>query len=155
MALKPDRYIVETEVVYRCNDVHVAGNILCYSTAASGGGLQVEGFVQLAVNPSGLKPAGLSLAKMVNKDQTQVHRNFHNNEQIVGENVPLVRRGYVVTNMVTGTPTVGATAYVTTSGVATPTLSTTGGLVATPPVGEFQSILDEDNYCKLYVKLPA
>jgi hypothetical protein len=141
MAIKPDRLINETDISLVCNDVHEKGTVLIYGPAASG-------------SPSGYKVAGLSLANFVDIDQTRVHRNFHKDEQVIGEKAPLLRKGYVVTNKVTGSPTVGDKAYLTVSGLLTPTVSAGGGEVATPRVGTFAGAKDENGYVKVYVELP-
>lgn len=158
MALKGDRNVIETDISNVCNDVVAQqGLVLCYGNPGSGSAMVDvnQGTVTLAANPSGKVPAGLSLATFVNIDQTRQHRNFHKSEQVVGEKAPLVTRGWVVTDQVTGAPTVGATAYLTANGVLTPTVSATGGVAATPKVGIFKSVLDESGFAKVEVSLPA
>lgn len=156
MALKPDRNILETDISLVCNDVHEKGKVLVYGTAASGAGVVEPGVCSLVSNPSGYKVAGLSLANFVNIDQTRYHRNFHKDEQVIGEKAPLLRKGYVVTDQIaSGTsPTAGSKAYLTSNGQLTPTVSATGGEVATPPVGEFATSKDENGYAKVYIELP-
>ncbi len=155
MAIKPDRLINETDISLVCNDVHEKGTVLIYGTAASGTGIETPGLCSyLSGSPSGYKVAGLSLANFVDIDQTRVHRNFHKDEQVIGEKAPLLRKGYVVTNKVTGSPTVGDKAYLTVSGLLTPTVSASGGEVATPRVGTFAGAKDENGYVKVYVELP-
>jgi hypothetical protein len=158
MALKGDRLIVETDISNVCNDVvSQQGLVLCYGNAGSGNAMVDgnQGTVTLAASPSGKVPAGLILATFVNIDQTRQHRNFHKSEQVIGEKAPLLTKGWVVTDQVTGTPTVGATAYLTANGVLTPTVSATGGIAATPKVGIFKSILDEAGFAKVEVNLPV
>lgn len=156
MAIKPDRLIDVTEIALVCNDVHEKGQVLVYGTAASGAGIVTPGVASLASNPSGYKVAGLSLANFVDIDQTRYHRNFHKDEQVIGEKVPLLRKGYVVTNMIASgtTPTAGSKAYLTTDGKLTPTVNPTGGETATPKVGEFATGKDENGYAKVYIELP-
>lgn len=156
MALKPDRNILETDISLVCNDVHEKGKVLVYGAAASGAGVVEPGVCSLVSNPSGYKVAGLSLANFVNIDQTRYHRNFHKDEQVIGEKAPLLRKGYVVTDQIaSGTsPTAGSKAYLTSNGQLTPTVSATGGEVATPPVGEFATSKDENGYAKVYIELP-
>jgi len=156
MAIKPDRLINETDISLVCNDVHEKGQVLVYGTAASGAGIVTAGVASLVTNPSGYKVAGLSLANFVNIDETRYHRNFHKDEQVIGEKVPLLRKGYIVTDQIASgaVPTPGAKAYLTTSGKLTPTVSATGGEVATPKVGEFATSKDENGYAKVYIELP-
>lgn len=153
MALRADRQVLETDISNILNDVADEGEIVCYKTSGSGNALgENANIVSLYADPSGKVPAGLLLNKFVNIDQTVRHRNFHNGEQIIGEKAPLMRKGWVVTNELSGTPTVGATAYLTANGQTT---VTNGGLAATPKVGQYMSIKDEDGYAKLYLDLPV
>lgn len=157
MAIKPDRLINETDISLVCSDVHEKGAILVYGTAASGIGIATPGVASLVSNPSGYKVAGLSLANFVNIDQTRYHRNFHKDEQVIGEKAPLLRKGYVVTNMIVASPGTinpGANAYVSTDGKLTATVSATGGEVATPKVGTWATSKDENGYAKVYIELP-
>ena len=157
MALKPDRNILETDISLVCNDVHSKGAVLVYGTSASGVGIETPGVASLVSNPSGYKVAGLSLANFVDIDQTRYHRNFHKDEQVIGEKAPLLRKGYVVTDMIVASPgtiNAGANAYLSTDGKLTATVSATGGEVATPKVGTFASKKDENGYAKVYIELP-
>jgi hypothetical protein len=156
MALKGERKVIEDEINLTCESVAEAGTVLCYKTAGSGvatGDRQNE--ADLYANPSGKVPAAMLMVNVVSVDETRYHRNFHNLESLVGEPAYMARKGRFVTNKVTGTPTVGATAYLTASGVLTPTLSTTGGLVATPKVGQFSGVLDENGYASVDINLPV
>lgn len=156
MALRGYRYIEMTDTSCTLNDVAVPGDVLCYSTFGSGIALgDSAGVTQLAATPSGLKVHGVLLQNFVNIDQTLYHRNFHKDEQVIGEKANVLRRGWVTTNQVTGSPTRGDKAYLTTNGDVTPTVSNTGGIAATPYVGEFGGKIDEDGYVKLFVNLPT
>lgn len=159
MALLGDRLTVETDTTNICNSVvPTQGACLMYSTPGSGSSMNDlnQGVVQLtSASASGLVPAGLILATVVSIDQTRQHRNYHKDEQVIGEKVPLLTKGWVVTDQVIGAPTVGSYAYVgAISGMLTPTLSATGGLAATPKVGIFKSIVDENGFVKVEVNLP-
>lgn len=156
MALRGNRHVEATDISCILNDVAAPGVTLCWSTAGSGVALGDDaGYTTLASDPSGLKVHGVLLQNFVNIDQTTRHRNFHKDEQVIGEKANVLRRGWVVTDKVTGTPTKGDKAYLTTNGVVTPTISTTGGLVATPLVGEFGGLKDENGFIKLHVNLPT
>lgn len=156
MALKPDRNVLETDISLVCNDVVEKGTILVYSTAASGVGIYTPGVATVVSNPSGYKVAGVTLANFVNIDQTRYHRNWHKDEQVLGEKAPLIRKGFVVTNMIVASPgtiTAGAKAYLSTDGKLTATVSATGGEVATPLVGTFATSKDENGYAKVFINL--
>jgi hypothetical protein len=160
MALKGDRYEGTTDVSFFMNDASAAkGGIAVLSTGGSGVALDqskaLVTYAATAVAASGSIPIGLLLNDMVNIDQTRQHINFHKNEVQKGGKVTLLTQGWVLTNMVTGTPTAGAPAYLTSEGKVTATVSATGGVVATPPVGRFMSTKDEDGYAKVSVNLPA
>ena len=157
MALRGDRLIIETDITNVLNDVAVPGDVLCYKTAGSGVALgDTSGVVQLAANPSGLKPVGILLNNFVTLDQTRYHKNFQRDEMVIGDKCTVLRKGWVITNQVTGVPTgKGDKAYLTTNGDLTPTVSTTGGVAATPLVGEFQGLVDENGYVKVEVNLPG
>ncbi|MBY0525594.1 MAG: hypothetical protein K2R98_19470 [Gemmataceae bacterium] len=157
MALKGDRHIVQTEISFSLSDVAERGVVVMYSVAGSGHALaDAAGTVTLlAANSSGNKPAGLLLNDFVSIDQTVTHRNWHKDVQVLGERATLLRKGWVVSNKITGTPTLGATAYVAASGLMTPSKHATGGEAMTPKCGEFMGIKDEDGYCKVAIELPA
>lgn len=156
MALKGDRYEGMTDVSFFMNDTSAAkGGIAVLSTGGSGVALdQSKALVTYAASASGNVPVGLLLNDMVNIDQTRQHINFHKNEVQKGGKVTLLTKGWVVTDMITGTPAAGNPAYLTAAGKLTPTKSATGGVVATPPVGRFLSSEDEDGYAKVAIDLP-
>lgn len=156
MALRPDRDIQHWDINFVNNDVCAEGAILCYSTAGSGDGVldTKRGLVQLAADPSGLTPKGLTVSEFVNIDQTQQHRNWHKVQQVVGEKAPLATHGWVTTNLYYGSPTAGNTAYLTSSGWVQPTAHASGGTSATPVVGRFENAPDEDGYVRLYIQIP-
>lgn len=150
-----DRHILMTDVSLVCNDVVTKGTVLGYGTAGSGTAQNDNaGVAKFYANQSGQIPVGPTLANFVNIDQTRQHRNFHNNEQVIGEKAPILRQGWLITNGVLGTPAVGNTAYWTTSGNVQPTMDANGGLKCTPRVGEFMSTLDENGYAKVSFLLP-
>ena len=154
MALKSDRNVLETDISLVCNDVVSKGLVLVYGTAASGVGNETPGVASLVANPSGYKVAGLTLASFVSIDQTRQHRNFMKDEQVIGEKAPLLRKGYVVTDAVAGTPAPGAPAYLVGTGVLSTVISPVG-VVATPLVGAFATAKDESGFAKVYIDLPA
>lgn len=158
MALKADRRRNPDDVDIKrgCTTVAERGVITVYATAGSGAAVGLTaGFCEVATNPSGKFPHGMLLNDVVNIDETRYQRNFHKDEVKVNEPVAVARRGAFVTNMITGTPTIGATAYLTANGYVTPTVSATGGTAATPKVGQFTSLKDENGYAEVEVSLPV
>lgn len=156
MALKGDRYEALTDISYFMNEVAERGGIASASTAGSGAALdQSAALVTYAANPSGNKPVGILLNDMVNIDQTRFHINQHKNEVQQGGKVTLLMHGWAVTDFVYPgvTPANMETAYLANSGFVTTTLGN-GGIIGTPPVGNFMSLKDEDGYAKLFVNLP-
>ena len=155
MALRPDKYIIESDGTCYLNDVAAKGVILVYSTAGSGAALgDSRNLVTLAASASGTKVAGILQQDFVNIDETRFHINWHKEEQNIGDNCDMGKKGWWHTDKVTGSPTVGDKAYLTANGVVTPTISSTGGLVATPLVGEFGGAKDEHGFVKLILNLP-
>lgn len=157
MALKSDRVVIETDISLSCPTAATRGVTLVHRTSYSGSGVALgdsAGQCDLVADPSGYKVAGLLMNDVVSVDTTRYHINYHKDEVLTGQRVTLLKKGRVTTNNVTGTPTAGATAYLTANGVLTPTRSATGGLVATPPVGVFAGVKDENSYVTVDVNLP-
>lgn len=151
MALKPDRNIVVTDISNICTIAIQKGEVLVFGVSGSGALLNDVASVTRASNPSGLVPAGVSLANMVSIDITRQHRNFHNDEQLIGEKLPLLTKGWIVTDKIASgaTPAVGETAYLTANGELTD--AQTSG---TPKVGQFLGAKDSDGYVKVFIDLP-
>jgi hypothetical protein len=110
-------------------------------------------------NPSGTKPAGLLLNDVVNLDLTRTHINWHQDQVQLGGKVTVLKQGFVVTNVIIGTPTAGAPAYYDASGFLTATDPSTGGLSGPAgwakemQVGRFQTIKDADGYAKVEINI--
>lgn len=156
MALKPDYELIESSINWSCEAVAERGTVLVLHTSGSGVAIgATSGKGTLASSASGTKVLGYLMHDVVSLDETRYHRNFHKNERLTGEKVEIGRKGWVVTNKVTGTPAVGDTAYLTSNGVVTPTVSSTGGTSATPKVGWFASTLDADGYARVEFNLPV
>jgi len=154
--LKADRVILETDISMSCPTVAERGLVLCLKTDGSGAAIgDTAAVADLLASPSGKAVAGLLMCDVVNVDTTRYRLNAHKDEVAIGNRVTLLRKGSVVTNEYTGTPKFGDTAYLTANGILTPTLSATGGLLATPKVGQFKSGPDEAGYVKLDVNLPV
>ncbi len=153
MALKPDRdlHLVDT-IAWFMDEVAVRGGCVSISTVGSGIALdQSVNLVTYVAEPSGVNPVGVLMGDMVNIDQTRNHINHHKDEVQQGGKVRVVRKGWVVTDSITGTPTLGDTAFLGPSGnfvIDNPSLNH-------PVVGQFMSTLDEDGFAKVYVDLPG
>jgi hypothetical protein len=162
MALKPDRHEVVTDISFFMNETAERGIIVTHSTAGSGAAMDdSNALVAIPTTASGSAPAGLLLNDVVNIDLTRQHLNQHQDEVQKGGKVTLLKQGYVVTNKleVNSKPTVGAPAYVASSGL----LSTTNP-DANPErgtdveqfntkVGRFLSTEDADGYAKVYIDI--
>ncbi len=149
MALKSDRYELQTDISFFYNaGVAERGVVVCHGATVGSGAAMDQG-VNLATKSTTGEPLGVLLNDVVNKDLTRTHLNQHKDEVQKGGKVTILRKGYVVTDAVTGTPTVGDKAYRCT---------VTGGNFSTVAsgtlVGSFLSTLDEDGYAKVEVNLP-
>jgi hypothetical protein len=164
MALKGDRYELETDISHFMNDTTAErGGVASISTVGSGAALdQSAALVTYNATQSGQVPVGILLNDLVNVDQTRTHINFHKDEVQNGGKVTLLQKGWVVTNMidpgVTIGPTVGQAAFVGPSGYITNTQATPsfgyGASAAGAFIGRFESLPDEDGYAKVSVNLP-
>jgi len=164
MAMRPERKVLMSEVRYVAATGAgnaEGGDMLCRSANGSGALLNgslngVRPSVTRAANPSGQIPVGALVGGVLDPsfDETINIRNWNKQLQKVGEPVELISKGWFTTNSYVGSPTAGANAYLSSSGKYTPTVHATGGLVATPLVGQFDSAPDEDGYVQITVELP-
>jgi len=149
MALKPDRIEAYTDISFFMNETGERGGIVVHVSGGSGVSMDdANAVVEYAANQSGTNPAGLLLNDVVNLDLTRQHINWHRDEVQIGSKVTLLRQGQVTTNVVSGTPTIGAAAYYGVDGVLTPT-----ALVGSTKVGRFLSTLDADGYVKVDINI--
>lgn len=154
MALKPDRHEFDTDISYFMNEVATRGGIVALSSGGSGAAMdQSQALVTYDATPSGSTPVGLLLNDMVNIDLTRQQLNPYKNEVQKGSKVTLLRKGYVVTNMIEGdNPSAGDPVYVAHSGNVSKTDIVGDGTM--PVIGEFQSSKDQDGYAKVAINLP-
>lgn len=166
MALKGDRNIWADgyNLDFFMNVTGEAGIIVTHSTAGSGASMD-DGSATVVIptgGASGTDPAGLLLCDVVNLDLTRQHLNDHKPEVQKGSKVPLLRHGWVVTNMIKAgdNPTAGNDAFYHSDG----TLSVTNpmaGATSTDQgvnymrqkVGKFLSSEDADGYCKVDIQI--
>lgn len=148
MALKSDRYELQTDISFFYNDGAVSrGGVVVYDTAGSGASMD-QGVNLVKYATTGV-PVGILLNDVVNKDLTRTHLNQHKDEVQKGGKVTVLRKGYVVTDKVTGSPSAGATAY-----RCTLTAGNISTVASGNAIGAFVSSKDEDGYAKVEVNLP-
>ena len=150
MALKSDRYELQTDISFFYNAAATTrGCVVCHGgTAGTGAAMDQGANLCVKSDSSSANPLGVLLNDVVNKDLTRTHLNQYKDEVQKGGKVTILRKGYVVTNNITGTPAAGDVAY---------QCETTAGNVATSGtnvVGAFLSAKDADDYCKVEVNLP-
>ena len=157
MALKADRHVETTDISFFYNEgTATRGGVVLHdgNQLASGAAMdQGANLVKYATAAATDIPVGILLNDVVNKDLTRTHLNEHKDEVQKGGKVTVMTQGWVVTNMVTGTPTPGALAYASTTGtigVSTFIGAASGNLA----IGRWMSRKDADGYAKLHVNLP-
>lgn len=155
MALKPDRDIQAYNIRNYCNEVAQKGQFMSVKTWGSG--VSLDGTFNVctaAASSSGAKPLGLLLNDVVAVDLTHFPTNWHRQQSNSGDKVPLVTKGWVVTNMIQGTPVAGDNAILVSSGnVGTTTLGAPYNQVANPTVGHWETVPDSAGYATLFVDL--
>jgi hypothetical protein len=158
MALKADRLEFQTDISFFYNDSTAVtrGGVVVHDTAGSGAamdqGVNLVKYKQVVATDT---PVGLLLNDVVDKDLTRTHLNQYKDEVQRGGKVTILRKGWVVTNMITGTPAAGGLAFAddaTAGNIAVDAwdAASSGNLC----IGRFLSTLDEDSYCKVEVNLP-
>lgn len=152
MGLKGLRIVERDDISYFMNETATRGGVVSISTGGSGVSMdQAANVVTYAANSSGKIPVGLLQNDVVNIDLTRQLLNIHKDEVQLGGKVTLTLRGMHVTDMVVGTPTAGAKAYLNSSGyISTVWLSD----LVNPPVGRFMTTKDENNFVKVEINLP-
>jgi len=156
MALKPHRKYngPDTDISFFMNEVQERGKLVWFSTVGSGQALDLAvNLVTATGSQSGKVPAGVLLNDMVDVDQSRYHLNTYKDEVQKGGKVTLLRRGEILTNMISvGVAVTGSNvAYMTASGLFTNVVT---NATVTPPVGRFMSAIDEDGYAKIEINLP-
>lgn len=155
MALKSDRYELQTDISFFYNAGTASrGGVVVHGTAGSGAAMdQGVNLVTYTAVTAASRPVGILLNDVVNKDLTRTHLNQFKDEVQKGGKVTVLRKGYVVTNLLTGTVTAGDPAYachVTAGNLRADSPGSSGTLM----VGRFLSAKDEDGYAKVEVNLP-
>ena len=156
MALKADRHELDVDISFFMNETGEKGQIVVFSTAGSGAAMdQAQALVTVAAADATNIPVGVLLNDVVNLDLTRQHINFHQDEVQQGGKVSLLKKGYIVTDRITGTPAAGAIAFLDDADTGNFTTEDEVADTKYSQVGRFMSIKDEDGYCKVEVNLPS
>ena len=161
MALKADRYVLQTDISFFCDEVTTRGGVVHLSGGGSGAAMDqgVNKVVTKALPQNTDVPIGILLNDVVNKDLTRTHLNQYKDEVQKGGKVTVLRKGYVVTDKISGTPTAGQWAIASANGTVSGVTNLDIANVASNSgenmvVGKFLSSKDNDNYCKVEINLP-
>ena len=155
MALKADRNELDVDISYFMNETAERGQIVVISTAGSGAAMDQAGaLVTVAAADTTNIPVGVLLNDVVNLDLTRQHINWHKDEVQKGGKVAILKKGYVVTDQIEGTPTAGALAYLDDADTGKFAVAASIADGDYSPVGRFMSTKDEDGYAKVEVNLP-
>jgi hypothetical protein len=158
MALKADRHEQTTDIsfFYDAGTATRGGVVVLDAVGASGAAMdQGVNKVRYKQATATDVPVGILLNDVVDKDLTRTHLNFYKDEVQKGGKVTVMTEGYVVTNMITGSPTPGQVAYADSV--------TAGNLSASAPsalgsgnlaVGRWMSNKDAEGYAKVRINLP-
>ena len=159
MALKADRHEFQTDISFFYNDSTAVtrGGVVIHDTAGSGAAMdQGVNLVKYDTCTVGTEiPVGILLNDVVDKDLTRTHLNQYKDEVQRGGKVTILRKGWVVTNLITGTPAAGGLAFADDAvagyiAVDAYSAASSGNLC----IGRFLSTKDEDGYAKVEVNLP-
>ena len=149
MGLLGDRYELDTDISFFMNETATRGVVVSVSTAGSGAAMDNgSALCTVKSNPSGAYPLGFLMNDMFNLDLTRQHLNYYKNEVQQGSKVTILRKGFVVTDQVTGTPTAGSDAYLHSGGSVSSTQMS--GAVK---VGQFLSTKNADGFAKVSINL--
>ena len=156
MALKAHRYEEVTDISYFYRDSAVTrGGIVVLDNAnAVGTGLdQAANAVKYATAAAGLVPIGLLLNDVVDKNLTRTHINWYKDEVPLHGKCTVLRKGWVLTNNITGDPSPGDVAYLddNVAGNVAAAADTTHAGDSDFRVGRFTTGKDVDGYARLEV----
>ena len=162
MALKSDRHEFETDISFFMNETATRGGVASLSTGGSGAAMDQGGaLATYSATGSGVTPLGILLNDMVNLDLTRQHINWHKDEVQKGGKVTLLRKGWVVTDMIEGAadrctdPVAGDPVFVGHSGKLAADNNVSEERWSTYSIGTFLSSKDQDGYAKVAINLPS
>lgn len=154
MALKADRLIDVTEIGYFLNEVASPGVIVSISTQGSGVALDnTSNLATVKAAGSGSTPLGMLLNEFVSIDLTRTPRNWHKDQHTTGDKCTILRKGWAVTDKVTGVPNAGQEAVLVQSGNVSGISPPVADYTRYPHVGKFLSTKDENGFARVYVDL--
>jgi len=156
MALRPDRgYDEFTDISNYWTTSQTSaekGGVATVVTQGSGVALEdTANVVSYAANPSGAIPKGVLLRTVSPAlSATRDFINFDAQEVRPGDKVTLVRKGWLVTDMIPSgiSPAVGDAAYVAASGNISSTQAS-GAL----QVGRFETTKDADGFARVFIDI--
>ena len=155
MALKADRNELDVDISFFMNETAEKGQIVSYSTAGSGAAMDQAGALATVAAATGsVIPIGVLLNDVVDIDLTRQHINWHKDEVQKGGKDAILKKGYVVTDQIEGTPTAGALAFMDDADTGKFAVAASIDDTEYTAVGRFMSTKDEDGYCKVEVNLP-
>jgi hypothetical protein len=158
MALKADRHELQTDISFFMNETSTRGVCVVHNGTTASGAAMDQG-VNLVDTPAAIAvtdvPIGILLNDVVDKDLTRTHLNHHKDEVQMGGKVTVLRKGWVVTNSIIGTPAAGDRAFVDDDGLIGNHMYPENALASgNHCIGRFLTGKDEDDYCKVEVNLP-
>lgn len=162
MALKMDRQVDATEIGYYLNEVAERGNVVCILAGAvsgvgtAGSGVALDSPLNVATvvaASSGVTPLGVLMNDFVNLDLSRTPLNWMKDQSQVGDKCTILRKGWCVTNRLTGAPKGGQLAVLSSSGTVAGVALGTLGTAAAPLVGRFLTGISEEGFARLLVDL--
>jgi len=157
MALKADRNELDVDISFFYNaGTAERGGIVSYVSAGSGAAMDQAGaLVSYQAATTSSIAVGVLLNDVVNLDLTRQHINWHKDEVQKGGKVSILKKGYIVTNLIGSTaPTAGALAYLDDSSAGYISMKADVADTKYVQVGRFMSTKDEDGYAKVEINLP-
>ena len=151
MALRPDRNEVITDLSFFLNETAERGLIVVANTQGSGAAMDDSSAAVKVPSAPGVagKPVGLLLNDVVNLDLTRQHINYAKDEVQKGSKVLLLRRGFVVTDQISGAITMGEPAHWMGGGQ----LCSATANSASVQVGRWLSKKDADGFAKVEINI--
>ena len=158
MALKADRHELDVDISYFYNaGTAERGGVVSHTgTSVGGSGAamdQANALVSYKQGAADVIPVGVLLNDVVNLDLTRQHINWHKDEVQKGGKVSVLKKGYVVTNMIEGTPNTAGEPACLGDGDAGK-IEPCDGSGTDVTIGRFMSLADEDGYYKVEINLP-
>lgn len=155
MALKPERHIHQTTMLFTVNQAVEPGMVLVGSGASEGVATVAGG---TAVGQSGVYPIGVLLNTRESFNYAKEYERFTYDTDDLGTVITLVQEGTVITNQVVDAAvTPGTIAYLAQNGqvsaVNPAPASLTGQLDQSWRVGRFMSSKGSDGFVTLFVQI--